>query len=100
MDAKELRPEDVDEIQIAGSFGFHLRAKSLINIGLLPKEFEGKIDFVGNTSKSGGLAFLLNQKYRDEMESLVTKIDVIELSNGENFDRIFVDCLSFDEKSA
>jgi uncharacterized 2Fe-2S/4Fe-4S cluster protein (DUF4445 family) len=97
MDAKELRPEDVDEIQIAGSFGFHLRAKSLINIGLLPKEFEGKIDFVGNTSKSGGLAFLLNQKYRDEMESLVNEIDVIELSNGENFDRIFVDCLSFDK---
>jgi hypothetical protein len=31
------------------------------------------------------------------MESLVTEIDVIELSNGENFDRIFVDCLSFDK---
>ncbi|MBI4856338.1 MAG: DUF4445 domain-containing protein [Acetobacterium woodii] len=98
MDAKNLKAQEVDEVQIAGSFGFHLRAKSLINIGLLPKEFEGKIDFVGNTSKSGGLAFLLNQKYRDEMEVLVTKIDVIELSNGENFDRIFVNCLSFDKQ--
>ena len=98
MDAKDLKAQEVDEVQIAGSFGFHLRAKSLINIGLLPKEFEGKIDFVGNTSKSGGLAFLLNQKYREEMESLVTEIDVIELSNGENFDRIFVNCLSFDKQ--
>lgn len=98
MDAKNLDARDVDEVQIAGSFGFHLRAKSLINIGLLPKEFEGKIDFVGNTSKSGGLAFLLNQKYRVEMEALVQEIDVIELSNGENFDRIFVSCLSFDKQ--
>lgn len=98
MDAKNLDAQDVDEVQIAGSFGFHLRAKSLINIGLLPKEFEGKIDFVGNTSKSGGLAFLLNQKYRVEMEALVQEIEVIELSNGENFDRIFVSCLSFDKQ--
>lgn len=98
MDAKSLKAQDVNEVQIAGSFGFHLRAKSLINIGLLPKEFEGKIDFVGNTSKSGGSAFLLNQKYRDEMEALVKEIEVIELSNGENFDRIFVDCLSFEKQ--
>ncbi|WP_243135828.1 ASKHA domain-containing protein [Acetobacterium tundrae] len=98
MNTKNIKAEDVDKIQIAGSFGFHLRAESLINIGLLPKEFEGKIDFVGNTSKSGGHAFLLNQKYRDEMEELVKQIEVVELSNGENFDRIFVDCLSFDKQ--
>ncbi len=75
---------------------FHLRTKSLVNIGLLPKEFTGKINFVGNTSKSGGYAFLLNKKYRIEMEKLVKKIEVVELSKGENFDRIFVNCLSFD----
>lgn len=47
--------EDVTSVLIAGSFGFHLQAKSLINITLLPKEFEGKIEFVGNT-------FLLHSK--------------------------------------
>ncbi|HEY5555544.1 ASKHA domain-containing protein [Acetobacterium sp.] len=95
MSNKKVKAEDVDKIQIAGSFGYHLRAKSLINIGLLPKEFKGKIDFVGNTSKSGGHAFLLNKQYRLEMEQLVKEIDVVELSNGENFDRIFVKSLSF-----
>jgi len=98
LSTKGIKARDVDKVQIAGSFGFHLRAKSLINIGLLPKDFEGKIDFVGNTSKSGGHAFLLNQKYRDEMENLVKEIEVVELSNGENFDRIFVDCLSFEKQ--
>ena len=95
MNSKKVEADEVDKIQIAGSFGFHLRAKSLINIGLLPKEFKGKIDFVGNTSKSGGHAFLLNKKYRLEMEKLVKEIEVVELSNGENFDKIFIKSLSF-----
>lgn len=95
MNCKNIVADEVDKVQIAGSFGYHLRAKSLINIGLLPKEFEGKIDFVGNTSKSGGHAFLLNKKYRLEMENLVKEIEVVELSNSENFEKIFVKCLSF-----
>lgn len=92
---KEVKADKVDKIQIAGSFGYHLRAKSLINIGLLPKEFEGKIEFVGNTSKSGGHAFLVNKNYRAEMENLVKEIEVVELSKGEDFDKIFIKCLSF-----
>lgn len=95
MKNKEVHAKDVDTIKIAGAFGYHLRAKSLINIGLLPKEFEGKIEFVGNTSKSGGHAFLANKKYRQEMEQLVKEIEVVELSKGKDFDKIFVECLSF-----
>jgi Uncharacterized metal-binding protein len=86
---------DVDKVLIAGSFGYHLRAKSLINIGLLPAMFEGKIEFIGNTSKAGGQAFLLNKKYRYEMEKLVKKVEVIELANYKDFDRVFVKCLGF-----
>ncbi|MFL0194712.1 ASKHA domain-containing protein [Clostridium sp. WILCCON 0269] len=95
MKSKGVAAEEVDKVLIAGSFGYHLRAKSLLNIGLLPKGFEGKVDFIGNTSKSGGRAFLLNKGYREEMEKLVGKIGVIELSNGEDFDKVFVKCLSF-----
>lgn len=95
MRSKEVEADKVNKIQIAGSFGYHLRAKSLINIGLLPKEFDGKIDFVGNTSKSGGHAFLVNKNYRNEMEQLVKEIEVVELSKGQDFDKIFVKSLSF-----
>ncbi|MDF2987471.1 MAG: ferredoxin [Eubacterium sp.] len=86
---------EVDSVLIAGSFGYHLRAKSLINIGLLPQQFDGKIQFIGNTSKSGGRAFLINKGYRREMEQLVKEVEVIELANYKNFDRVFVKCLSF-----
>lgn len=86
---------EVDKILIAGSFGYHLQEKSLIHLGLLPKEFAGKIDFVGNTSKTGGQAFLLNLGVRDEMAELVKRISVIELVGIPDFDKVFVRCLGF-----
>ncbi len=90
-----VKAEEVATVEIAGSFGFHLREESLLNIGLLPKEFKGKISFIGNTSKTGGEAFLLNTDFRKSMNSLVKEIDVIELANQKDFDKVFVRELNF-----
>ncbi len=90
-----VKASEVDSVLIAGSFGYHLRAKSLINIGLLPSELEGKIEFIGNTSKTGGNAFLLNKTYRTLMAGLVKEVEVLELANYKDFDRVFVSCLNF-----
>ena len=95
LESKGVRAADVDRILIAGSFGYHLRASSLIHIGLLPEEFQGKIEFIGNTSKSGGQAFLLNRAYRTEMEERVGRVEVLELANYKDFDKVFVKCLNF-----
>ncbi len=91
----ELTAEEVDRVEIAGSFGYHLRAASLLNLGLLPREFEGRIDFVGNTSKSGGKAFLLNTDFRSEMKEVVREIESVELANQPDFEKIFVSALGF-----
>jgi uncharacterized 2Fe-2S/4Fe-4S cluster protein (DUF4445 family) len=88
-------PSGVDRVLIAGAFGYHLREKNLIAIGLLPPEFEGKIEFVGNTSRTGGIAFLLSQSYRGEIEKVVRGIETIELANYKDFDRAFVNFLRF-----
>ena len=90
-------PESVERVLIAGSFGYHLRAESLLTIGLLPPQFAGKVEFVGNTSKSGGEAFLLNRGARREMAVAVAGIEVLELANCPDFDRTFVRCLRFAE---
>ena len=93
--AKNMLPEQVDRVLIAGSFGYHLRAKSLININLIPKEFEGKIEFVGNTSSSGGIAFLLGKQYRTKMEKKIKEIEVLELANMPDFEKLFIKTLNF-----
>ncbi len=85
----------LDKVLIAGSFGFHLTAESLVTIGLLPPETTGRIEFVGNTAKSGGEAFLLNRDSRDQMHKVVAAVQVLELANCPDFDRVFVDCLLF-----
>lgn len=95
LKSKEIEARDVDTVLIAGSFGYHLRAKSLVNIGLLPKEFEGKIQFVGNTSKTGGKAILLNNDSRDEIYKVVNQVEVVELSSYKDFDKVFVKHLAF-----
>ncbi|HWQ71599.1 MAG TPA: ASKHA domain-containing protein [Desulfitobacteriaceae bacterium] len=95
MNSLQITAADVDRVQIAGSFGYHLRAKSLINIGLLPPEFADKIEFVGNTSKTGGQAFLLNRSHKTEMKRLTERVEVIELTDYENFDKVFVRFLNF-----
>ena len=64
-------------------------------LGLLPPETVDRIDFVGNTAKSGGVAMLLNQDSRHEIEQLIKEIDVVELANCAGFERVFVNCLAF-----
>ncbi len=90
-----LAAADLDEVLIAGSFGYHLREKSILNIGLLPHELEGRITFLGNTSKSGGKVFLLNNPSRESIRQLVKNVSVIELSNCDGFDRVFAGHLGF-----
>lgn len=93
--SEKVTADQVDRVLIAGSFGYHLKADSLIHIGLLPSEFAGKIEFVGNTSKTGGRAFLLNTDFRSLMEKQAAEIKSIELANRDDFDRLFIRSLNF-----
>ncbi|MBJ6802271.1 ASKHA domain-containing protein [Geomonas propionica] len=86
---------ELQQVLIAGSFGYHLTAESLTTIGLLPAGTAGRISFVGNTAKSGGEAFLLNSASRREMSDLVQQVQVVELANCKDFDQVFVAALSF-----
>jgi uncharacterized 2Fe-2S/4Fe-4S cluster protein (DUF4445 family) len=93
--ANGLAAAQVDRVLIAGSFGFHLRTANLIHLGLLPREFNDRVEFVGNTSKSGARAFLLNRRLRDELKQLVQRVRVLELANDPAFEKTFVQALSF-----
>ncbi|MDR0718989.1 MAG: ASKHA domain-containing protein [Treponema sp.] len=86
---------DVERVIIAGSFGYHLNEKSLVNIGLLPSSFLGKISFAGNTSLSGAAAFLLNRSFREQMKEVTVKVDKVELAQDAEFERTFIKYMGF-----
>jgi uncharacterized 2Fe-2S/4Fe-4S cluster protein (DUF4445 family) len=90
-----IDPHQVDRVLIAGAFGYHARIDSLVNIGLLPEEFLGKIKLVGNTSKAGGMAYLQNRASREQICSVVDRVKVIELAHCAGFDRTFAQSLAF-----
>jgi len=93
--ANQLTAAQVDRVLIAGSFGFHLRTASLVHLGLLPREFKDRVEFVGNTSKTGARAFLLNRRLREELKQLARQVRVLELANDPAFEKTFVKALSF-----
>ena len=90
-----LTYEDIDKVLIAGQFGAHLPAESLLQIGLLPPVTEDKLAYAGNSAKSGAVAALLSDKVKEDMEDLAKHIHYIELGSSDNYERLFAKCLLF-----
>lgn len=87
--------DEVEEIVIAGAFGYHISKSSIMEIGLVPKGFRGKISFVGNSSVEGARLALINKEILKEIVELKDKIEVLELSTTDKFQKYFVQALGF-----
>lgn len=87
--------EDIQEAVIAGAFGYHINPDSIREIGLLPKGFQGKINFVGNSSVEGARLALINQGVMEQIKELKNRIEVLELSTNPRFQDYFVKALGF-----
>jgi uncharacterized 2Fe-2S/4Fe-4S cluster protein (DUF4445 family) len=90
-----LSVTDLDRVFIAGSFGFHLRERSLITLGLLPGEAAGKVAFLGNTSRSGGEMLLVNHLLREQLQDTVTRVETVDLAGNPSFERMFMEAMAF-----
>ena len=87
--------EAIEEAVIAGAFGYHINPDSIREIGLLPKGFKGKINFVGNSSAEGARLALLNKGVMAQINDLKNKVEVLELSTNPRFQDYFVKALGF-----
>ena len=85
----------LDKILVAGQFGAHLPSESIVGIGILPSEVKNKIEYVGNVSKTGAYISLMNKKAIDELEELSKEIEYLELSDTEDYEKIFVKAMEF-----
>ena len=83
---------DIDEVIIAGSFGYHLNPESILRIGIIPG-YRGELTFAGNTSLLGCIGYLTNKDMRIKIRK--TTIDVMELSKSAEFQDVFVKELQF-----
>lgn len=76
---------DIDQlshIYIAGGFGFYLNIDNAAYIGLIPKEFVGKVEVLGNTSLKGAIKILLDNSNLKLMDSFKSKaVKLIQMAN-------------------
>jgi len=86
---------ELDEIVMAGSFGYHLNAENLKKLGMLPYDYEGPITFAGNTSLSGAALALLNEEILREMETIPEFVRVVDLASHPDFQELFISSLNF-----
>jgi len=90
-----LSAEDVERIIIAGGFGFYLNPRNLERIGLIPPHTSHKVDFAGNTSRSGCVWLLNDITYRRYLESRVAGITHISTAELPSFMERYISSMEF-----
>ncbi|TCO79857.1 ASKHA domain-containing protein [Marinisporobacter balticus] len=85
----------LDKVMIAGQFGSHLSADSLVGTGILPEEIKDKLVYVGNSSKTGAYMALMSIDAKQQIEELAHQMDYMELGASEGYERLFAQCLLF-----
>ena len=87
---------DITRVCIAGQFGKYISMDSFFGVGLLSKEFEGKVEYLGNTSLTGAYMALLDKNAIEYMTEISVETEYFELSKLEEYEKIFAKALRFD----
>ena len=87
---------DITRVCIAGQFGKYISMDSFFGVGLMPSEFEGKVEYLGNTSLTGAYMALLDKNAIEYMTEISVETEYFELSKLEEYEKIFAKALRFD----
>lgn len=87
--------DEIDVFYLAGGFGRHLKRAASKRIGLIPNLADDKIVQVGNAALEGATIALVSLTKRQEIETLVTRIEHCRLETHPRFFDFFVDGCQF-----
>lgn len=87
--------DDIAVFYLAGGFGRHLKKDASRRIGLIPNLGDDKIVQVGNAALEGATIALISRSRREEIESLVKRIEHCRLETHPRFFDFFVDGCQF-----
>ena len=95
LDAAGVDAADVEELIIAGGFGYHVKAAALVRMGMVPPAWHDRVSFAGNTAMTGALMALLDTGTRRRAESIARKVTAIDLAGHPDFQTRFVSAMRF-----
>ena len=86
--------EDIKKVYLAGGFGTRLSVEDAIETGILPKEFTGKVEALGNGALYGAIAYELREDEID-WEKYCAGIENIPLAQSEGFQEKYLEYMNF-----
>ncbi|MBR4759151.1 MAG: DUF4445 domain-containing protein [Lachnospiraceae bacterium] len=92
-----IREDEIDQVYLAGGFGYFLDVESACRIGLLPGRWQDKTVAVGNTSLAGsleyGLAYRKNP-FSDPAAAIRSQVSSVNLAQVYEFEKLYVDAMN------
>lgn len=87
---------NIKTVFIAGGFGNYMDRESAVTIGLIDRQLEEKIKFIGNAAGSGAIMALLNDGYKKDSQDIAELGSHVELGGDAYFMEKYVDCMFFE----
>lgn len=75
----------IDEVLVAGAFGKALWPEDLLNLGVLPTNFRGRVRQVGNAALDGAAAIALDPDVLDNARATARELRHIDLATTSGF---------------
>lgn len=86
---------DIEQVYLAGGFGYFLEEEPAIEIGLLPEGLRGKVQSVGNSALAGCYAYHFDREAEEKITRIKDITRVMNLANAEGFAEIFINHMNF-----
>ncbi len=90
---KKLGIEKIDKVILAGAFGSSIDTAEAMVLGMFPDSDLKNVYAVGNAAGDGARITLLNRDKRGEAEEVAKKVEYIELTIEEDFQKEFIESL-------
>lgn len=92
----EIPAEQVEQVYLAGGFGYFLDPEDALAVGLLPDGLRGRIAAAGNTSLEGAVRYAANPAvYGARMEEICRRAEHISLPDCAGFEERYIERMNF-----
>jgi uncharacterized 2Fe-2S/4Fe-4S cluster protein (DUF4445 family) len=90
-----VNPAEISKLYLAGGFANYVDVTNAIEIGFLAPVPEDRIVKIGNAALQGTKEILLSKRKRQSLESLIRRIEHVELETTPDFFEVFVEGCQF-----
>lgn len=90
--------DEIDDIYIAGGFGYKMDIDKAIGIGLFPKACKNKLKAIGNSSLKGNLIYLTEKDAKERMRKITQLSEEVSLAASSTFYEFYLQHMCFSEK--